>query len=186
MKLNKNNSISRFKKDYFYKIINKIEKKIKARLTGLKGEQIGLVLLKNIIFKSYKLGLDLVKISSNSKQTVYRIVNYKKFVYKKCKSSKFKKKKKKIIQTKEIKFRPNTDKSDYIIKLRNLVKFLKNGCKTKITLKFRGREIIHKQIGIDMLNNIKYDLKEISILEFFPTKIEGRQMIMMLSPKKII
>lgn len=186
MKLNSNNCISKFKKENFYEIIDRIKKDFKARLTGLRGEQIGLVLLKDIIIKTYKLGLDLVKISSNSTPPVYRMVNYKKFVYKKGKSSRYKKKKKKIIQTKEIKFRPNTDKGDYIVKLRSLIKFLKKGYKTKVTLKFRGREVIHKQIGINMLNNIKYDLEKISILESFPTKIEGRQMIMMLSSKKII
>jgi len=95
-----------------------------------------------------------------------------------------KRKKQKIIQIKEIKFRPGTDIGDYQVKLKNLVRFLKYGDKVKITLRFRGREMAHQQIGIDMLNRVKCDSSEFSIVESFPKRVEGRQMVMILSPKK--
>ncbi len=111
-------------------------------------------------------------------------MDYGKFLYEKSKSLKEQKKKQKVIQVKEIKFRPGTDEGDYQVKLRNLIRFLDDGDKAKITLRFRGREMSHQQIGIDMLNRIKNDLDEISVIESFPNKIEGRQMIMVLAPKK--
>lgn len=112
-------------------------------------------------------------------------MDYGKFIYEKNKSSKEQKKKQKVINIKEIKFRPNTNESDYQVKLRNLIKFLENGDKVKITLRFRGREVVHQQIGMKVLHRLKNDLNELSIVEYFPSKIEGRQMIMLLSPKKI-
>jgi len=130
------------------------------------------------------LGLDLVEISPNAEPPVCRIMDYGKFLYEKSKSSKEQKKKQKAIQIKEIKFRPGTDESDYQVKLRNLIRFLEYGDKVKITLRFRGREMAHQKIGVDMLNRIKHDLIELAIVESFPLKIEGRQMIMVLSPKK--
>ncbi len=111
-------------------------------------------------------------------------MDYGKFIYEKSKSLKEQKKKQKVIQVKEIKFRPGTDEFDYQVKLRNLIRFLDDGDKAKITLRFRGREMAHQQIGIDMLNRIKNDLDEMSVVESFPSKIEGRQMIMVLAPKK--
>lgn len=111
-------------------------------------------------------------------------MDYGKFLYEKSKSLKEQKKKQTVIQVKEIKFRPGTDEGDYQVKLRNLIRFLDDGDKAKITLRFRGREMAHQQIGIDMLNRIKNDLDEMSVVESFPSKIEGRQMIMVLAPKK--
>ncbi len=111
-------------------------------------------------------------------------MDYGKFLYEKSKSLKEQKKKQRVIQVKEIKFRPGTDEGDYQVKLRNLIRFLDDGDKAKITLRFRGREMAHQQIGIDMLNRIKNDLGEMSVVESFPSKIEGRQMIMVLAPKK--
>ncbi len=111
-------------------------------------------------------------------------MDYGKFLYEKSKSLKEQKKKQRVIQVKEIKFRPGTDEGDYQVKLRNLIRFLDDGDKAKITLRFRGREMAHQQIGIDMLNRIKNDLDEMSVVESFPSKIEGRQMIMVLAPKK--
>jgi len=111
-------------------------------------------------------------------------MDYGKFLYEKSKSFKEQKKKQKVIHIKEIKFRPGTDKSDYQVKLRNLVRFLEDGDKVKITLRFRGREMAHQKIGVDVLNRIKSDLNELAIVESFPSKIEGRQMIMILAPKK--
>lgn len=129
--------------------------------------------------------MDLVEISPNANPPVCRIMNYGKFLYEKNKSNKEQKKKQKTINVKEIKFRPNTDMGDYQVKLRKLIAFLNNGDKVKITLRFRGREIIHQEIGIKMLNRICKDLEELSIIESFPKKIEGRQMVLILIPKKI-
>jgi translation initiation factor IF-3 len=111
-------------------------------------------------------------------------MDYGKFLYEKSKSSKEQKKKQKVIQVKEVKFRPSTDEGDYQVKLRNLIRFLEDGDKVKITLRFRGREMAHQKIGIDMLNRVKNDLMELAIIESFPSKVEGRQMIMVLAPKK--
>lgn len=136
------------------------------------------------IEKAKEAGVDLVEISPNAEPPVCRIMDYGKFLYKKNKSIKEQKRKQKIIQIKEIKFRPSTDDGDYQVKLRNLIRFLEDGDKAKITLKFRGREIAHQQIGIEVLNRIRNDLSKLSVVESFPNKIEGRQMIMVLIPKK--
>lgn len=111
-------------------------------------------------------------------------MDYGKFLYEKSKSSKEQKKKQKIIQVKEIKFRPSTDEGDYQVKLRNLIRFLEDGDKVKITLRFRGREMAHQKLGVEVLNRVKNDLIELASIESFPSKIEGRQMIMVLAPKK--
>ncbi|QJC31558.1 translation initiation factor IF-3 [Enterobacteriaceae endosymbiont of Donacia tomentosa] len=166
---------------------NRINENIKSkivRLIGPQGEQIGIVTLEEALRKSQKVGFDLVEISPNSKPPVCRIMNYGKFLYAKNKASKEQKKKQKIIHLKEIKFRPGTDKSDYQVKLRNLIRFLKKGDKIKVTLRFRGREMVHTKIGFSMLERIKNDLEYLAIVESFPSKIEGRQMIMILVPKK--
>ncbi|MGP1956633.1 MAG: translation initiation factor IF-3 [Arsenophonus sp. NC-PE1-MAG3] len=166
---------------------NRINTEIRAsevRLTGLDGEQIGIISLKEGLEKAEEAGVDLVEISPNAEPPVCRIMDYGKFLYEKSKSLKEQKKKQKVIQVKEIKFRPGTDEGDYQVKLRNLIRFLDDGDKVKITLRFRGREMAHQQIGIDMLNRIKNDLDEMSVVESFPSKIEGRQMIMVLVPKK--
>jgi len=128
--------------------------------------------------------LDLVEISPNAEPPVCRIMDYGKFLYEKSKSSKEQKKKQKVIHIKEIKFRPGTDEGDYQVKLRNLIRFLEDGDKAKITLRFRGREMAHQKIGVDVLNRVKNDLIELATVEYFPSKIEGRQMIMILAPKK--
>ncbi len=154
------------------------------RLTGLKGESLGIVSIHQALEKAKIQGFDLVEISPNSKPPVCRIMNYGKFLYEKNKALKKQKKKQRIVQIKEIKFRPNTDEGDYQVKLRNLIRFLKDGNKIKITLRFRGREMTHKDIGINMLNRLKNDLSTLTYVESFPTRIEGRQMIMILSPKR--
>ncbi|HGJ5882677.1 translation initiation factor IF-3 [Arsenophonus sp.] len=166
---------------------NRINTEIRAsevRLTGLDGEQIGIISLKEALEKAEEAGVDLVEISPNAEPPVCRIMDYGKFLYEKSKSLKEQKKKQRVIQVKEMKFRPGTDQGDYQVKLRNLIRFLDDGDKAKITLRFRGREMAHQQIGIDMLNRIKNDLDEMSVVESFPSKIEGRQMIMVLAPKK--
>lgn len=111
-------------------------------------------------------------------------MDYGKFLYEKSKTLKEQKKKQKVIQVKEVKFRPSTDEGDYQVKLRNLIRFLEDGDKAKVTLRFRGREMAHQQIGMEMLNRIREDLDELASVESFPNKIEGRQMIMVLAPKK--
>lgn len=154
------------------------------RLTGTDGNQIGIVNLHEALEKAELLGLDLVEISPNSEPPVCRIMDYGKFLYEKSKSFKEQKKKQKVIQVKEVKFRPGTDQSDYQVKIRNLIRFLESGDKVKITLRFRGREMAHQKIGVNLLNRIRDDLMHLANIESFPTKIESRQMIMMLSPKK--
>jgi translation initiation factor IF-3 len=110
-------------------------------------------------------------------------MNYGKFLYEKSKSVKEQRKKQKQIQLKEVKFRPGTDEGDYQVKLRNLTRFLEEGNKAKVTLRYRGREMAHQSLGLDLLNRIKADLAEISVVESFP-KMEGRQMVMVLGPKR--
>lgn len=125
-----------------------------------------------------------MEISPNASPPVCRIMDYGKFLYVKSKTAQEQKKKQKVVQIKEIKFRPGTDEGDYKVKLRNLIRFLEEGAKTKITLRFRGREMVHQKIGIDMLNRLKDDLSEFAVVESFPNRVEGRQMIMILTPKK--
>ena len=128
-------------------------------------------------------GLDLVEISPNAEPPVCRIMDYGKFLFDKAKAQKEQKKKQKQVQVKEVKFRPGTDENDYQVKLRNLTRFLNDGDKAKVTLRFRGREMAHQSIGMDLLNRIKADLEEIAVVESFP-KMEGRQAVMVLAPKK--
>lgn len=134
--------------------------------------------------KAEEVGVDLVEISPNAEPPVCRIMDYGKFLYEKSKATKEQKKKQKIIQVKEIKFRPGTDEGDYQVKLRNLIRFLEDGDKAKVTLRFRGREMAHQEIGMEVLSRVRDDLADISVVESFPSRIEGRQMIMVLAPKK--
>lgn len=131
-----------------------------------------------------KAGVDLVEISPTAEPPVCRIMDFGKFLYEKSKSVKEQKKKTKQIQIKEIKFRPGTDEGDYQVKLRNLRRFIEEGDKAKVTLRYRGREMAHLDIGIEVLNRIKEDLADIAVCESFPSRVEGRQMIMMLAPSK--
>eukprot|EP01026_Neomeris_dumetosa_P059714 TRINITY_DN5585_c0_g1_i1.p3 TRINITY_DN5585_c0_g1~~TRINITY_DN5585_c0_g1_i1.p3 ORF type:complete len:157 (+),score=11.07 TRINITY_DN5585_c0_g1_i1:369-839(+) len=128
--------------------------------------------------------LDLVEISPNAEPPVCKVMDYGKFLFEKSKSLKEQKKKQKQIQVKEIKFRPGTDEGDYQVKLRNLRRFLEGGDKAKVTIRFRGREMAHQEIGIELLNRVKADLEEIANCESFPNRVEGRQMIMVLAPIK--
>ena len=127
--------------------------------------------------------LDLVEIAPLAKPPVCRIMDFGKFKYQEAKRAHEAKLKQKQVQVKEIKFRPGTDENDYQIKMRNLVKFLNEGDKAKITLRFRGREMAHQEIGMRQLERVKADLDEIAVVEQFP-KMEGRQLVMMLAPKK--
>ena len=128
--------------------------------------------------------LDLVEIAPQAIPPVCRIMDYGKFKYRESKKRHEAKLKQKQIVVKEIKFRPGTDEGDYQIKLRNLIRFLDEGDKTKVTLRFRGREMAHQEIGIRLLERVKGDLEPYGIVEQFP-KMEGRQLVMVLSPKKV-
>lgn len=140
--------------------------------------------VREALAKAEEAGVDLVEISPNAEPPVCRIMDYGRYLYEKSKSQKEQKKKQKVVQVKEIKFRPGTDEGDYQVKLRSLTRFLEDGDKAKVTLRFRGREMAHQQIGMEVLNRIKADLEELAIVESFPSRIEGRQMIMVLAPKK--
>ena len=127
--------------------------------------------------------LDLVEIVPNSEPPVCRVMDYGKFLFEQSKKKHAAKKKQKQIHIKEVKFRPGTEVGDYQVKLRNLLRFLGNGDKIKVTLRFRGREMAHQELGSKMLERIKVDLEEHGVVEQFP-KMEGRQMVMVLAPKK--
>lgn len=132
---------------------------------------------------AYAAELDLVEISPNADPPVCRIMNFGKFQFEQSKKLQAAKKKQKQIQVKEIKFRPGTEEGDYQVKLKSLKKFLEEGNKTKVTLRFRGREMSHRELGMDLLKRIETDLEELALVEQFP-KLEGRQMVMVLGPKK--
>jgi len=127
--------------------------------------------------------MDLVEISPNADPPVCKVMDYGKYQFEQNKKLQAAKKKQKQIQIKEIKFRPGTEEGDYQVKLRSLIKFLNEGDKTKITVRFKGRELTHRELGIDLLKRIETDLEELAAVEQFP-KLEGRQMVMVMGPKK--
>lgn len=127
--------------------------------------------------------MDLVEISPNADPPVCKVMDYGKYQFELNKKLQAAKKKQKQIQIKEIKFRPGTEEGDYQVKLRNLIKFLNEGDKTKITVRFKGREMSHRELGMDLLKRIETDLEEYAAVEQFP-KLEGRQMVMVMGPKK--
>jgi len=152
-------------------------------LIGAEGEQVGVVSVTEALQKAYDADLDLVEISPNADPPVCKIMDYGKYQFEQSKKLQAAKKKQKQIQIKEIKFRPGTEEGDYQVKLRNLTKFLNDGDKTKITVRFKGREMSHRELGMDLLKRIEADLEEIAAVEQFP-KLEGRQMVMVMGPKK--
>jgi len=145
-------------------------------------EPLGIVKLAEAFRQSEQLDVDLVEIAPQASPPVCRLMDYGKFKYSEAKKQHEAKLKQKIVQVKEVKFRPGTDDGDYNVKLRNLTRFLEDGDKTKITLRFRGREMAHQEIGMRMLERLKTDLDEVGQVEQMP-KMEGRQMIMILAPK---
>lgn len=153
-----------------------------VRLIESDGEQIGVVPTSEALARAEAAGLDLVQIS-NADPIVCKIMDYGKFLFEQKKQKAAQKKKTKQIQVKEVKFRPGTDEGDYQVKLRNLIRFLEGGDKGKVTLRFRGREMAHQDIGRKLMERIASDLEEMAAVESFP-KMEGRQMIMILAPKK--
>jgi translation initiation factor IF-3 len=154
-----------------------------VRVIGADGQQIGILPTADAIRKAEEAGLDLVEISPTATPPVCRIMDFGKFQYEEAKRRHAAKRKQKQIQVKEVKFRPGTDVGDYQIKLRNLIRFLGEGNKAKITLRFRGREMAHQELGAEMLKRLEADLKEHGIVEQMP-RMEGRQMVMILAPKR--
>lgn len=153
------------------------------RLTGVNNEPIGIVSLAEAFRMAEEANVDLVEIAPTAQPPVCRLMDYGKFKYQEQKKAHEAKLKQKVILVKEVKFRPGTDEGDYNIKLRNLIKFLDDGDKTKITLRFRGREMAHQDIGMRVLERLKADLEPYGQVEQWP-KMEGRQMVMVLAPKK--
>lgn len=146
-------------------------------------DQGGVMSLSEAKHLAAEANMDLVEVSPNADPPVCKIMDYGKFLFDQNKKLQVAKKKQKQIQVKEIKFRPGTDIGDYNVKLRSLIKFLEEGNKNKITVRFRGREMAHREIGMDLLKRIEKDLEELAVVEQFP-KMEGRQMVMVLGPKK--
>jgi translation initiation factor IF-3 len=153
------------------------------RLVGINNEPLGVVSLADAVRMSEEAEVDLVEIAPQADPPVCRLMDYGKFKYQEQKKAHDARLKQKIIQVKEVKFRPGTDDGDYNIKVRNLTRFLEEGDKTKVTLRFRGREMAHQDIGMRLLEKVKADLEPVGIVEQFP-KMEGRQMIMVIGPKK--
>lgn len=153
------------------------------RLIGADGEQVGVVPVRQAQQIAYDSDLDLVEISPNADPPVCRVMDFGKYRFEQNKKLAAAKKKQKQIQVKEVKFRPGTDEGDYHVKIRNLIRFLNDGDKAKVTVRFRGRELAHRELGMEMLQKIEADLAEYATVEQH-AKMEGRQMIMTLTPKK--
>ncbi|WOI57311.1 translation initiation factor IF-3 [Palleronia sp. LCG004] len=153
------------------------------RLIGADGENVGVVTPDRGMELAEEAGLDLVEISPNATPPVCKIMDFGKFKYEQQKRESEARKKQKTIEIKEVKFRPNTDTHDYDVKMRNVVKFLEAGDKVKVTLRFRGREMAHQDLGRDLLERVADDTKELGKVENFP-KMEGRQMVMLIGPTK--
>lgn len=154
-----------------------------VRLIGAEGEQLGVVPIRQARQLSDEAGLDLVELSPDAKPPVCRIMDFGKFRFQQSKRKAAAKKKQKQVQIKEIKIRPATEEGDYQVKLRNMIRFLTDGDKAKVTLRFRGREMAHPELGYQLMERILIDLAEHGIVEQRP-KFEGRQMVMVIGPKK--
>ncbi len=152
------------------------------RLIGSEGENLGVVTPARAMALAEEVGLDLVEISPNAAPPVCKIMDVGKFKYDQQKREAEARKKQKVIEVKEIKFRPGTDTHDYDVKMRNVIRFLENGDKVKVTLRFRGREMAHQQLGLDLLNRVASDVSELGKVENMP-RMEGRQMVMMIGPR---
>lgn len=154
-----------------------------VRLLGPEGEQLGVVAIRDALAQAEEAELDLVEIAPTASPPVCRIMDYGKFKYQEAKRQHEAKLKQKQVQVKEIKLRPGTDENDYQIKMRNMVRFLNEGDKVKVTLRFRGRELSHQEFGMRQLERVKADLESIGSVEQMP-KMEGRQMVMVIAPVK--
>jgi translation initiation factor IF-3 len=147
------------------------------------GEAKGIVSIEEALQIAESEDLDLVEVAANADPPVVRVMDYGKFLFEESKKQQAARRKQKQTQVKEVKFRPGTEEGDYKVKLRNLTRFLSDGDKAKVTLRFRGREMAHQELGRELLNRIKDDLEEVGLVEQFP-KMEGRQMVMVIAPKK--
>lgn len=152
------------------------------RLVGADGEMIGVVTLREGLIMAEEAGLDLVEVSPNAEPPVCKILDYGKFKYEAQKKKNEAKKKQKVIEVKEIKLRPNIDDNDYGVKMRSMRKFLEEGDKVKVTLRFRGRELAHQDLGMKVLERVRDDLEGLGKIEQIP-KMEGRQMVMVIAPR---
>ncbi|MFQ5437631.1 MAG: translation initiation factor IF-3 [Paracoccaceae bacterium] len=161
--------------------VNERIRESEIRLIGPNGENVGLSTPQEGIRLAIEAGLDLVEISPNAKPPVCKVMDFGKFKYDQQKRESEARKKQKIIEIKEVKFRPNTDTHDYEVKMRNVVKFLGNGDKVKVTMRFRGREMAHQNLGLELLRRVAADVEELGKIENMP-KLEGRQMTMMIGP----
>lgn len=155
-----------------------------VRLIGADGEQVGVVAIREALQMAEDANLDLVEISPTSNPPVCRIMDHGKFLFERNKQKAAQKKKTKQIQIKEVKLRPVTEEGDYQVKLRNLIRFLQEGNKAKITLRYRGRELSHMELGAKLMQRIQVDLDTYAVIEQMP-KMEGRQMVMVVGPKKV-
>jgi translation initiation factor IF-3 len=154
-----------------------------VRLIGVDGQQVGIVSTREAQSMAEEAELDLVELVPNADPPVCRIMDFGKFLFEQSKKKQAARKKQKQIQIKEVKFRPGTEEGDYQVKLKNILKFLANGDKVKITLRFRGREMVHQELGVKMLERIESDLAQVAMVEQH-AKLEGRQMVMLLAPKR--
>ncbi len=152
-------------------------------MIGAGGEQVGILGREAALQLAKDVGMDLVEISPTAVPPVCRIMDFGKFLFETNKKAHSAKRKQKQIQVKEVKFRPGTEEGDYQIKLRNLLRFIETGDKAKVTLRFRGREMAHQEIGVRLLQRVRQDLEAVGIVEQFP-RLEGRQMVMVIAPKK--
>ncbi|QKS31415.1 MAG: translation initiation factor IF-3 [Candidatus Accumulibacter similis] len=154
-----------------------------VRLIGADGEQLGIMSVRAALALAEEAGVDLVEIAPMAQPPVCRIVDFGKFKYQEQKRQHEQKLKQKQVQVKEVKLRPGTDENDYQIKLRNMTRFLEEEDKVKVTLRFRGREMAHQDIGMRQIERIRADLQDLALVEQMP-KMEGRQMVMVLTPSK--
>ena len=152
-------------------------------MVDAEGEQLGVMPIEEALKIAEDADLDLVEVAPQADPPVCRIMDYGKFLFEENKKRHAARKKQKQIHVKEVKFRPGTEEGDYQVKLRNLKKFLSNGDKAKVTLRFRGREMAHQDLGAKLLKRIEEDLAEYGTVEQYP-KMEGRQMVMVIAPKK--
>jgi translation initiation factor IF-3 len=154
-----------------------------VRVIGAVGEQIGIMMTRDAVAKAEELGLDLVEVSPNADPPVCKIMDYGKYLYQKDKAAQAARKKQKQIQVKEIKFRPTTEEADYQTKLRALMRFLEEGDKIKVTVRFRGREMQHQELGAKLMDRVRADLDALAVVEPMP-RLEMRQSVMVMAPKK--
>jgi translation initiation factor IF-3 len=154
-----------------------------VRLVGADGSQVGIVSRDDALGQARRAGLDLVLIAPEANPPVCKIMDYGKHLFELKKTKAAQRKKQKQIQVKEMKFRPRTDEGDYRVKLRNVIRFLEDGDKAKVSLRFRGREMVHPEIGMQLMKRIATDLEDFGAVEAEP-KFEGRQVIMVLAPRK--